>query len=608
MTDATNPTKTPAELHDLARQAVQEENYAAAEQYLNAAFTHNPNDAVALALMANIHEGRGDLWRALQEIARAIRLNHTELTYKQQFLRLARNLNTVTYDPDIDAALLVCLQTPDLEWAGANILWGTMLMLLPRYRQLFGYIHWRGFISRTFFGAKVNPFVGIKNFDLLLEPYFLQGIRKNVVHQQIFEQFMVFLRSFLLDQVTAAQPKLAAEDYLALTAAVAQYAFHTDYILDVTAHEQSKVDALRIQIESGGAPPISLALLACYLPLYRLHNAETAAQKFAAIPELVELIQEQITEYLALQRQAQAIPVLTPVDDAVSEKVRAQYEEFPYPRWREMETTQSGTQDITRMSRLNATIFTCLTQPQAQALVAGCGTGRESSHLAAAFPTTNILAIDITRTSLAYAASKAVAYNLKNITFGQADILRLENLGRQFNYISCFGVLHHMREPETGWAVLTCLLKPGGLMNIGLYSATARRVIVEARAVIAKGNYAPTPEGMRQFRKDSPKLLRRSTLRALTHMSDYYYLNMYRDLLFNVQEERFDIPRIKADLKTLGLQFEGFKVPPPVVKHYRQLFPDDPTGVNLDHWHSYEQANPDTFLECYAFWCRKPAQ
>lgn len=608
MTAAQN-SSSPAALLALAQQSLVDKKYDAAAQHLDAVLAQNADNAPALALLAEIDAARNDLWNALKKTAQAMRLDIGNMDYKKQFLRFGRNIERVTFDADIDQAVLTCLQTPDLDFAGANVLWGSMLLQRPSFRLLLAHVYWRGIFARKFLPLKTNPFASIKNFALLLEPYFLLGIRKNVANQLIFEQLMVFLRSFLLDEATAAQPKMTAEDYLTLTAAVAQYAFHTDYILETSPAEQAKVDALQQKLETAiEAAPITVALVACYTPLYRLRNAAALAKQFSALPILADLIEEHIAEHQILQDWAQKVPTLTPVDDGVSEKVRGQYEEFPYPRWRAMEHNPDAgaPKDVTKMSRLNSRIYSCLSQPHAQVLIAGCGTGKESNHLAALFPTASILAIDITRASLAYATRKAEAYGLKNISFGQADILKLESLGRSFDYISSFGVLHHMRDPEAGWAVLARLLKPGGMMNIGLYSNTARHAIIAARAAIAKDNYPATAAGMRQFRKDSPKLLSKKTLAALTQTSDYYYLNMYRDLLFHVQEDRFDIPRIKTDLKNLGLTFEGFKVPGAVASHYLQLFPDDPSGLNLDHWHSYEQANPDTFLECYAFWCRKP--
>ena len=65
---------------------------------------------------------------------------------------------------------------------------------------------------------------------------------------------------------------------------------------------------------------------------------------------------------------------------------------------------------------------------------------------------------------------KSNELGLTNIDYLQADILHLNQMGKKFDIIESAGVLHHMDEPMAGWNVLVDLLKPGGLMKIGLYS------------------------------------------------------------------------------------------------------------------------------------------
>ena len=419
------------------------------------------------------------------------------------------------------------------------------------------------------------------------------------MQQRWIEKLVVRLRRFMLKQAEASPTKPSAEERLSLVISVARYCFHANYILDVTEREQQRVDALRARIESDpqtARDAKSVAIFSAYAPLYSLKNAEAIEANLSSVPSMADLLREQITEYFALHRRIATVEALTPVTDPISVKVRSQYEDLPYPRWRELGEASFVWHD-TEKERLE--------RPGATVLIAGCGTGQETCHLASAFPNADFLAIDITRASLAYAIGKAEFYDLKNITYRQADILELGTLDRTFDYIQSFGVLHHMDDPEKGWATLVSLLKPDGIMFIGLYSSTARRSINSARAAIAKGGYPPTPDGMRQFRKDSPKLLHKQDLQALRKAKDYYSLNGYRDALFHAHEDQFDIPRIKTDLKKMGLTFEGFRLPEGVMTQFRNKFPDDPRGLNLDNWHAFEQANPDTFIDCYRFWCSK---
>jgi trans-aconitate methyltransferase len=241
-------------------------------------------------------------------------------------------------------------------------------------------------------------------------------------------------------------------------------------------------------------------------------------------------------------------------------------------------------------------------------LSAGCGTGKETVVIATIFPQAEILAIDLSSNSLAYAIRKAEEYGIKNVTFRQADILRLGCLEQKFDYIVSMGVLHHLQEPLKGWRVLCDLLEPGGLMMIGLYSKIGRKSILEAQDIAKQNHYSSDADSMRAFRRKTPQLLGASTLQDIANMRDYYYLNMYRDLLFHVQEHDYNLLEIEDMLKKLKLNFTGFSLLPDVLKDYNVAFPDDPAMTNLKNWHLFEEKHPRTFKDMYYLWCRKEAK
>ena len=68
-------------------------------------------------------------------------------------------------------------------------------------------------------------------------------------------------------------------------------------------------------------------------------------------------------------------------------------------------------------------------------------------------------------------------------------------------WLNYFAVLHHMDEPMTGWRVLVDLLKPSGLMMIGLYSELARQHIVEVRKEIRALRVGTSEADIRKFRQ-----------------------------------------------------------------------------------------------------------
>ena len=81
-------------------------------------------------------------------------------------------------------------------------------------------------------------------------------------------------------------------------------------------------------------------------------------------------------------------------------------------------------------------------------------------------------------------------------------------------------------------------------------------------------------------------------------------MSMLRDLLFHVQEHRFNIAQINDCLDELGLKFCGFE-DDRILQNFliTNSYPDD--LYDLSKWQTYEKANPDIFKGMYQFWCQK---
>ena len=179
------------------------------------------------------------------------------------------------------------------------------------------------------------------------------------------------------------------------------------------------------------------------------------------------------------------------------------------------------------------------------------------------FPDSSVLAVDLSLTSLAYAARKTHELGIGNIEYAQADILALGSLAERFDVIECAGVLHHLDDPLAGWRILCSLLRPDGVMRIGLYSELARRHVVRARELIAAEGFAPTPDGIRACRAAILARQDDALLARVARGEDFYSLSGCRDLMFHVREHRFTLPRIAGLLADLGLAFIGFELPEP---------------------------------------------
>ena len=205
------------------------------------------------------------------------------------------------------------------------------------------------------------------------------------------------------------------------------------------------------------------------------------------------------------ERQLQAsVPRLTPIEDGVSLLVKQQYEESPYPRWMKAAPVGKATtiDGYLRRQFPLVSLRNIAKKSSIEILVAGCGTGQHSIETARQFTGAQVLAVDLSLTSLCYAKRKTRELGLNNIEYAQADILQLGSIGRVFDVIEASGVLHHLADPFAGWQMLLSMLRPGGFMRLGLYSKLARQDLVDARRFIAERGYRPSAEDIRRCRQE----------------------------------------------------------------------------------------------------------
>lgn len=393
------------------------------------------------------------------------------------------------------------------------------------------------------------------------------------------------LRRRLLEAPDSLDPELAA--------CVALQTFHCDYAHWSSDEELAAVDA--IFTDPSRRSLCELTALAAYRRLSELPDAAEVADRHGATADdpRQAVVHATLLQPLAERQLAAALPRLAPVTDAVSTRVQAQYEEHPYPRWSRLGALRRA--PLARALELRVPEWKRPTSwpERPQVLVAGCGTGSNPLQIAVPHPETDIVGVDLSLASLGHAARKTLELGVTNLTLMHGDLLDLPTLGRSFDYIECGGVLHHMRDPIAGWKTLASMLAPGGMMKIGLYSERARRLIVEARQIIAQEGYGADTAGVRRFRRDliagaSPALVRLSPLRR---WRDFYTLGECRDLLFHVQEHRFTPQSLDAAMQTLGLEFLGFDRGPAPAR-------------SLARWEEYEQDHPDAFEAMFVFHCR----
>ena len=430
-----------------------------------------------------------------------------------------------------------------------------------------------------------------------------------LVNHPGLERLLTSVRANLLDGAAQARAKVPRE-MTVFACALARQCFINEYVFDVSDAERRTLAWLRTSVRTAlaGRTPIAaiqLIALAAYEPLHALDRDEALLGGNWLKP-LDALITEQVREPQAEATLRAAMPRLTAIRNPVSLKVRAQYEDSPYPRWVSVAPTPPEMNIAAHLRTLFPDVpLRGMPEPQTpEILVAGCGTGQQPIGTAQRFPHARVLAIDLSLPSLAYAKRKSDAAGV-TIDYAQADILELA-LDRRFDMIESSGVLHHLADPMRGWDRLLGLLKPGGVMRLGLYSELGRTNIVALHRIIAERGYTAAPDDIRRFRQDvisGPQ----DRFAAILHSPNFYSLSACRDLLFHVQEHRLTLPQIGAFLSGHGLTFIGFELDAATLARYRAAFPDDKGLTDLAAWHRFETANPDTFRGMYQFWVQKAA-
>ncbi|MBU0675124.1 MAG: tetratricopeptide repeat protein [Proteobacteria bacterium] len=450
---------------------------------------------------------------------------------------------------------------------------------------------------------------------LMTDQLMLLMLKKTVVASRLVEDLLTRLRRGLAMILASVEPdEQLCRQLTPFVVAFAQQCFWNEYVYKTTETEQQflskSIDQLMVADSFTSVTIPRLALLACYAPL-KTYDI-TRRFPFASPTDdrdLSELVRVHFAEVEAEQALASRIPELAAVHDHISLQVKQQYEENPYPRWTGISLTQPRP-FIECLQKEIAPNFPpgLVSIERPEVLVAGGGTGRQPITSAVAYLNSAVVAVDLSRASLAYAKRKADEFGITNLTFIEGDILDLHQLDRTFDVIECSGVLHHMGEPREGLRVLVDLLRPAGYMKIGLYSEVARRQISAAREFVKARGFSSTAEGIRAGRQAIFALPDDDPMKLITRGKDFYATSTVRDLIFHVQEHCFTLPEISTLLADFGLEMLGFTLGMEQKSAYLEAYGDDPAGVSLTDWHQFELEHPGFFIEMYNFWVRKKEQ
>jgi SAM-dependent methyltransferase len=175
------------------------------------------------------------------------------------------------------------------------------------------------------------------------------------------------------------------------------------------------------------------------------------------------------------------IPDLRLPGDTRTETVRQFYGHAPFPGYRARDNLEALR---TRAERSEfARLLDAAIAPDARIVEIGCGTGQMSLYLARADRI--VIGADLTRASLALGAAAARRFGVDSVQFVETDLQRPGLRAGVFDVVYASGVLHHTPDPRQSFARLLPLLRPGGIIVLGLYNAFAR-VPLRLRRVVAR--------------------------------------------------------------------------------------------------------------------------
>jgi tetratricopeptide (TPR) repeat protein len=542
---------------------------------------------------------QGKLEKAVASHQKAVTIKPKKGIYWVVFAQCVKNMNFSYCNEDTSTLLLQMLNQPNVSPQDISV---AIVRALKCHMTFSNALE----IARS---GQVN-----KNIDYLTEqltaiPLLLRLMELCIIKDVDVEQLLTQTRCEMLNNISTKNTEINS---LPFYVALAMHCFTNDYVFLENEEENKRVEHLQIEVElliSKGrrVPDTLIVLLAAYRPLHNFSWSSKLLEYENLSKDMQKLFERQIEEPLEEQALRLEVPSLTEINDNVSKAVRNQYEVNPYPRWirTSMSCSPKKIKQLMQDLKLNIDINKQNFPDNPDILDAGCGTGRYVLAERSRMLNCSVLAVDLSLSSLSYAKRKAQEMGVTNIEYLHGDILELKNLTREFDIITSMGVLHHMDDPLQGWKVLVDLLRPNGLMKIGLYSEIARRYIVEVKRVIANKKYTTSHDDIRRCRKDIMNMANKVDS-EIVKFNDFFSLSECRDLLFHVQEHRFTLPQIDIALQKLGLRFIGFEMQDSqIMRNFRKTYPEKSATASLFLWNKFEIANPDTFAGMYQFWVQK---
>ena len=170
--------------------------------------------------------------------------------------------------------------------------------------------------------------------------------------------------------------------------------------------------------------------------------------------------------------------------EEVGKKVSSFYNKTPFPDY---ELGRFNSKEDLRLSAYSFAKIMDRSIPESASVIdVGTGTGQLSAFLS--LRRACVYGIDFSDGSLDKARKLKDKLNLDTWHLKKVNLLarkEIDDIGIQFDYVLCLGVLHHTADPYGGFQNILRLLKPNGHIAVGLYNRFGR-IPLKVRILLAK--------------------------------------------------------------------------------------------------------------------------
>ena len=243
-------------------------------------------------------------------------------------------------------------------------------------------------------------------------------------------------------------------------------------------------------------------------------------------------------------------------DSTVAQEVSAFYERHPYPLpIDDLDRYRQPWNDDRR--RLEACLLwpTVPYRDNRSILVAGCGTS-QAAKVAMRWPRSQVVGIDVSANSIEQTDRLMRKHRIENLHLQQLPLERAGELGREFEYIICTGVLHHLSNPALGLRALRNVLAPAGALNLMVYAPYGRAGVYLLQDYCRRLRIGTTATEIRDLAASLQALPTDHPLRPLLrHAPDFSNEAGLADALLHPQDRAYSVPQLLEFLTAASLEF-----------------------------------------------------